>query len=63
MKSSPALTHVRHMGFDLERKHAILVRVLQPLNSEEVRAILECVKPINLRRAVMETLGVGPWPK
>lgn len=52
------MSHVGHMGFDLELKHDRIVRVLRlaSVKAEDVDAVIEHLKPIKLQRAVADTM-------
>lgn len=50
--------HVKHLGFDLELKVVQIVRALALASDGDRVAVVSSLKPIGLRRAVAEQLGL-----
>lgn len=52
------MTHVKHLGFELELKVIQIVRGLAWVPEEERDVIVKQLTPIGLRRAVAEQLNI-----
>ena len=60
-----SMTHTKHIGFELEYAHLLYVRVLNHairsniLGKEDLRMILNQVKPIKLQRALKDSFEIN----
>ncbi len=52
------MTHVKHLGFDLELKVARIARALVFVPQEQRLYVIESLAPIKLRRAVADQYGI-----
>jgi len=52
------MTHVKHLGFELELKGLQITRALAWVPEAERRVIVEQLKPIGLQRAVADQLDI-----
>lgn len=52
------MTHVKHLGFDLELKVLKIVQALIWVSASERLCVIEQLQPAGLRRAVADQFGI-----
>ena len=52
------MTHVKHLGFELELKVVKIVKALMWAPEEDRKIVIENLSPIGLKRAVADQFGI-----